>query len=80
MKRITAASITQIIVFSRSRNEPKEYARRKVQEEIDRYKHRLNRENTRYKILSEEMQENGSVTMEIVKECGNRIPVGTYLD
>ncbi|MDD3138508.1 MAG: hypothetical protein PHX08_06005 [Lachnospiraceae bacterium] len=80
MKRIKAASITQTIVFSRSENEPKEYAKRKVQEEIERYKYRLNRENTKYKILSEKTQENGSVIMEIVKECGNRTLVGTYLD
>ncbi|MDO5574755.1 MAG: hypothetical protein Q4G60_12345 [bacterium] len=80
MKRIKSACITQTIVFSRSQNEPEEYAERKVQEEIKRYMYRLNRENTRYKILSEKIQENGSRVMEIVKEYGNRIPVGTYLD
>ena len=53
MKRIKAASITQTIIFARSENEPKEYAKRK---------------------------ENGSVVIEILKECGNQTPVGTYLD
>lgn len=80
MKRIKAASITQIIVFTRNGNEPKDYAGRKVQEEIKRYKYRLDREKTRYKVLSEEIRNDGSVVMEIVKECGNRTPVGTYLD
>lgn len=80
MKRIKAASITQTIIFSRNENEPREYAERKVQEEIKRYKYRLGRENTRYKILSEEIQDDGAVIMEIVKECGNRTPVGSYID
>lgn len=80
MKRIKAASITQTIIFSRSENEPREYAERKIQEEIKRYKYRLDRENTRYKIISDEVQDDGSVIMEIVKEYGNRTPVGSYLD
>lgn len=33
-----------------------------------------------YENLSEEIQDDGSVIMEIVKEYGNRTPVGSYLD
>lgn len=80
MKRIKAASITQTIVFTRNGNEPKDYAERKVQEEIKRFKYRMDREKTRYKVISEEVQADGSVVLEIVKEYGSRTPVGTYLD
>ena len=46
-----------------------EYSKRKVQEEITRYKHRLDRERTKYKILSEEVEEDGSVFVQnILKE------------
>ena len=40
----------------------------------------MDRERTRYKILSEEVQADGSVMVEIVKEYGNNKSVGNYLD
>ena len=80
MKRIKAACITQTIHFENRDAMGSEYAKRKVQEEIKRYKYRMDRENTRYKVISEEVQEDGSVIMEIVKEYGNRTAVGNYLD
>lgn len=80
MKRIKAACITQTIHFINKDITKSEYSKRKVQEEITRYKHRLDRERTKYKILSEEVEEDGSVIMEIVKEYGYNKPVGTYLD
>lgn len=80
MKRVKAACITQTIHFINKDMMGAEYSKKKVQEEIKRYKYRLDRENTRYKIISEDIQEDGSVIMEIVKEYGNRTAVGNYLD
>lgn len=80
MKRIKAACITQTILFINKDAWGSDYSKRKVQEEIKRYKYRMDRENTRYKVISEEVQEDGSVIMEIVKEYGNRTAVGNYLD
>ena len=80
MKRIKAACITQTIHFSNVEGKGSEYGKRKVQEEVTRFKKRMDRERTRYKILSEEVQEDGSVMMEIVKEYGNNKSVGNYLD
>jgi len=80
MKRIKAACITQTVHFINKDVIDTEYSKRKVQEEIKRYKYRMDRENTRYKIISEDVQEDGSVIMEIVKEYGNRTAVGNYLD
>jgi len=79
MKRVKAACITQTVHFT-NKDENTRYSKKKVQEEIKRYKLRMNREKTRYKIISEEVQEDGSVVMEIVRECGNRTPIGNYLD
>ena len=80
MKRIKSACITQTIQFSNVEGKGSEYSRRKVQEELARYKRRLDRERTRYKILSEEILDDGSVIMEIVKEYANNKSVGNYLD
>ena len=69
MKRIKAACITQTIHFINKDITKSEYSKRKVQEEVTRYKHRLDRERTKYKILSEEVEEDGSVFVQnILKE------------
>ncbi len=47
MKRIKAACITQTIHFINKDITKNEYSKRKVQEEITRYKHRLDRERTK---------------------------------
>lgn len=80
MKRIKAACITQTIHFINKDATGSDYAKRKVQEEIKRYKCRMDRERTKYKVISEEVQEDGSVIMEIVREYGNNKPTGNYLD
>lgn len=69
MKRFKVACITQTIHFINKDITKSEYSKRKVQEEITRYKHRLDRERTKYKILSEEVEEDGSVFVQnILKE------------
>ena len=80
MKRIKAACITQTIHFINKDANGSDYSKRKVQDEIKRYKYRLDRERTKYKIISEEVQEDGSVIMEIVREYGNNKLTGHYLD
>lgn len=79
MKRIEAACITQTILFANTEGTSREYTERKSQEEITRYKKRLDRQRTKYKVISEEIQEDGSVLVEIVREYNNK-SVGTYFD
>lgn len=79
MKRIEAACITQTILFTNTEGKSREYTERKIQEEITRYKRRLDRQRTKYKVISEEIQEDGSVLVEIVREYNNK-SVGTYFD
>lgn len=79
MKRIQAACITQTLHFRLKEGETGEYARRAVKEEVRKYKESLERSRTKYKILSEEEQADGSVIIEIKKQY-NSSPVGAYLD
>lgn len=79
MKRVKAACISQTLHFMLKDGVGDDYARKLVKEEVERYKHQLDRSRTQYKILSEVEQADGSVIMEIKKQY-NTSPVGNYLD
>lgn len=79
MKRVKSACITQTLHFLLKENAPHDYALRLVTEEVKKYKEQLERNNTKYKILSEETQPDGSVIIEIKKQY-NSSPIGNYLD
>ena len=79
MKRIKAACIKQTLHFMLKEDLGHDYAVKMVDEEVRKYKLHLDRNNTKYKILSEERQEAGSVMIEIIKQY-NTSPVGAYLD
>lgn len=79
MKRVRAACITQTLQFLLKEDLGHDYAVRLVQEEVARYKRQLNQSGTKYKILSETVQEDGSIMIEIKKQY-NTSPVGNYLD
>lgn len=79
MKRVKAACITQTLHFMLKDGVEQEYAQKLVQEEVRRYKEGLDRSRTQYRILSEEVLEDGSILIEIKKQY-NTSPVGTYLD
>ncbi len=50
-----------------------------LEEEVKKYKAGLDKTGTKYKILSEETQADGSIVIEIKKQY-NTSPVGSYLD
>lgn len=79
MKRVKAACITQTLHFLLKEDLDHDYAVKLVKEEVRRYKDQLNANRTQYKILSEEMQTDGSIVIEIKKQY-NTSPVGDYLD
>lgn len=79
MKRVKAACITQTLHFLLKEDVGHDYAIKLVNEEVRKYKEHLDRNRTQYKILSESVQEDGSIVMEIKKQY-NTSPVGTYLD
>jgi len=80
MRRIKAACIVQTLHFVNVEGKGSEYGKRKVKEEIKRFKMRMDIDKIRYKVISEEDLEDGSVMMELVREYGNNKSVGNYLD
>ena len=60
MKRVKAACITQTLHFLLKEDAGHDYAIKLVEEEVRRYKDGLDKTGTKYKILSENKQEDGS--------------------
>lgn len=79
MKRVKAACITQTLHFMLKEDLGHDYAVRLVKEEVAKYKMQLEKSATKYRILSETEQQDGSIIIEIKKQY-NTSPVGTYLD
>ncbi len=79
MKRVKAACITQTLHFLLKEDIGQDYARKLVAEEVRKYKEQLDKNHTKYKILSEETRPDGSVVIEIKKQY-NASPTGSYLD
>ncbi|MDD3138504.1 MAG: hypothetical protein PHX08_05985 [Lachnospiraceae bacterium] len=78
MKRVKAACITQTLHFLLKEDIGHDYAIKLVNEEVKRYKEQLNKGRIQYKILSEDIQSDESVIIEIKKQY-NTSPVGDYL-
>ena len=79
MKRVKAACICQTLHFMLKDDLGHDYAVKLVKKEVEKYKASLNKNGTKYKIVSEETQSDGSVMIKIVKQY-NASPVGDYLD
>ena len=79
MKRVKAACICQTLHFMLKEDFPHDYALKMVQDEVQKYKASLERNRTKFKIISEETQPDGSVIVKIIKQY-NTGPVGDYLD
>ncbi len=79
MKRIKAACICQTLHFMLKEDIGHDYAVSLVKQEAEVYKKGLNRHHTKYKILDETQQPDGSIMVKIVKQY-NQSPVGDYLD
>lgn len=79
MKRVKAACITQTLHFLLKEDVAHDYAIKLVDEEVKKYKEKLDWKVAQYKILSEERQPDGSIIMEIKRQY-NTSPVGHYLD
>ena len=79
MKRVKAACICQTLHFMLKDDLGHDYAVKLVKEEVGKYKASLDKNRTKYKIVSEETQSDGSVMIKIIKQY-NTSPVGDYLD
>lgn len=79
MKRVKAACICQTLHFMLKDDLGHDYAVKLVKEEVEKYKASLDKNRTKYKLVSEETQSDGSVMIKIIKQY-NTSPVGDYLD
>ena len=79
MKRVKAACICQTLHFMLKDDLGHDYAVQLVKAKVKKYKDSLDRNRTKYKIVSEETQPDGSVMIKIIKQY-NTSPVGDYLD
>lgn len=79
MKRVKAACICQTLHFMLKENVGHDYAVSLIKKEVEQYKTGLERSHTRYKILEETEQPDGSIVIKIIKQY-NSSPVGDYLD
>lgn len=79
MKRVKAACICQTLHFMLKEDVAQDYAVQLVKEEVEQYKKTLERNRTRYKIVEETQQPDGSVMIRVIKQY-NSCPVGNYLD
>ena len=79
MKRVKAACICPTLHFMLKDDLGHDYAVKLVKEEVEKYKASLDKNRTKYKIVSEETQSDGSVMIKIIKQY-NTSPVGDYLD
>lgn len=79
MKRVKAACITQTLHFLLKEDVGHDYAVKLVQEEVARYKGKLEKDGIKHIILREEKQDDDSIIIEIKKQYSTS-PVGNYLD
>ena len=79
MKRIKSACICQTLHFQLKDGVGRDYAIKMVQEEVEHYKKTLERSHTKYKIVDEQPQPDGSIMVKVIKQY-NMCDVGDYLN
>ena len=78
MKRIKAACLEQIVHFQLKEGDTSEAAKQAVQLECKNYTETMTRTGTKYVIISEEIQPDGSILLHVKKQ-NNTHPVGDFL-
>lgn len=80
MKRIKAACICQTLIFSQKPdfNYDRSQALTLNREELQRYKFILDRSKTRYQIVDEAEQDDGSIVVRVRKQYNDKADVSEY--
>ncbi len=80
MKRVRAACILQTLVFSQKPEfgMTPERAKKLNREEVEHYKQTLDRTGTRYIVVSEAEQEDGSIVLHVKKQYNDKADVSEY--
>jgi len=82
MKRVKAGCILQTLVFLQKDNcgLSKESQLRYNREEVEKYKKELEKNKTRYQIISCEEQDDASIIVRVRKHLSDKTEVGDYFD
>ena len=75
MKRVKSACICQTLHFTLKDGLDHLYAVKQVKEEVETYKKNMERNHTKYKIVEQTEQPDGSIIVKIIKQY-NAAPVG----
>lgn len=78
MKRIQSACVCQTLHFSLKEPLSYEETLKQTSYEVKHYRDTLDHSRVRYKILEENVQEDGSIIVKVIKQY-NQSPVGDYL-
>lgn len=79
MKRVKAGCLCQTLHFMLKEDMAHDYAVSSVKQEVEQYKKNLERNRTRYKIVEQLEQPDGSIVVKVIKQY-NSSPVGDYFD
>lgn len=79
MKRVRAACICQTLHFTLKEDVEHDCAVSMAKQDVEHYKRGLERSHTRYKIVEEREQPDGSIMLKVIKQY-NSSPVGDHLD
>ena len=79
IKRIKAACICETLHFMLKEDVRHDYAVKLVHEDIEKYKATLERNRTKYKIVEQTEQPDGSLIVKVIKQS-NMSPVGDYFN
>lgn len=82
MKRVQAACIFQTLVFQQKDDTylSKEKKTALNKEEVERYKESLKKHKTRFQIVEETEQEDGSILIRVRKQYNDKTDVSEYLN
>lgn len=82
MKRVKSGCILQTLVFMQKEEYglSKELQRKYNNEEFEKYKDGLDKNKTRYQILSVEEQEDASIIVRVRKQINDKIDVSEYFN
>lgn len=78
MKRVKAACICQTLHFMLKEDVEHDYAVSQVKQEVEQYKRGLEHNYTKYRIVEQKEQPDGSIMLKVIKQY-NSSPVGDYL-
>ena len=77
MKRVHSACLLQTICFQSKDGQPSSYSSQALKKEYEIYKEKMRQRGTKFQILEETVQPDGSICVKLKKQY-NQQPIGDY--